>query len=81
MIKVYVHDNRNKLESKSEYGQIEELKIEIRKPMHKVTDWRLFSIISFKESVGRKPPEEMTVIAKLKLSSLELALLATTSSG
>ena len=31
MIKVDVHDNRNKLESKSEYGQIEELKIEIRK--------------------------------------------------
>ena len=26
-----VHDNRNKLEAKSEYGQIEELKIEIRK--------------------------------------------------
>ena len=31
MIKVDVHDNRNKLEAKSEYGQIEELKIEIRK--------------------------------------------------
>ena len=31
MIKVDVHDNRNKLESKSEYGQVEELKIEIRK--------------------------------------------------
>ena len=31
MIKVDVHDNRIKLESKSEYGQIEELKIEIRK--------------------------------------------------
>ena len=31
MIKVDVHDNRNKLEAKSEYGQVEELKIEIRK--------------------------------------------------
>ena len=31
MIKVDVHDNRNTLEAKSEYGQIEELKIEIRK--------------------------------------------------
>ena len=31
MIKVDVHDNRNKLEAKSEYGQIEVLKIEIRK--------------------------------------------------
>ena len=26
-----VHDNRNKLEGKSEYGQVEELQIEIRK--------------------------------------------------
>ena len=30
----------------------------------------MFSIISFKESVGRKPPEEITVIAKLKLSRI-----------
>ena len=26
-----VHDNRNKLDAKSEYGKIEELQIEIRK--------------------------------------------------
>ena len=31
MIKVDVHDNRNTFEAKSEYGKIEELKIEIRK--------------------------------------------------
>ena len=31
MIKVDVHDNRNKLKAKSDYGKIEELKIEIRK--------------------------------------------------
>ena len=31
MIKVDVHDNRNVMKAKSEYGQVEELKIEIRK--------------------------------------------------
>ena len=31
MIKVDVHDNRNVMKAKSEYGQVEELAIEIRK--------------------------------------------------
>ena len=33
-------------------------------------DWKLLLIISFRESAERKPPEEMTVIAKLRLSRI-----------
>ena len=36
--------------------------------MHKKRDWKLLFIISFKESVGRNPPEEISVIVKFKLS-------------
>ena len=38
-----------------------------RKAKHNNVDWKLFIIISFKESVGRNPPEEITVIVKFKL--------------